>query len=782
MAPPDQRNFRHNRRGGGGGNNNGHQQQRKRQFGSHHHRGNQVQEAQEFVDDMTIAQQAACAHISFTVMQDKTDADDDETEESNDESNDDEESASSEEPSEPSLPESSTVEGTSQPSTPPADQMDKDAPPESTEADPMEEENKPTEDDDDESDVDLTEALAQMDQGEDLDEVLETENKKSRRRRPGGAAANIDLSSARGLATANEIDPYDVTQREKSILTDVAHEREKDGDELDIDGTNNSISDVAKDLDIDKLQLAGHVKSHVVQDRVVVVESLHSVPPLDDGNMLVLKMSAGAPTAGSTTSSEFIPLGEIFDIFGPVLQPLYTVRLPLPPTPQKELPRKKKPAAKSDRQIKEPVSTPNDFKTRTYIDTPTDENVSSDSCVGSSKDRSTSDKGTDDAERSAVISKTGEEGTPLSAAAGVDPPSLNVNVVNNEMVDTPAMGSAAESEEKAQTITPQEPSSSEPKKASNDAAFPVLNGQTIAAEVAVTSETVALESTQKEMKHQDPWSDSGSCTLALRNNPCALVYYVKDGAAWIDTNVVIRQSGKGCDASNKFDEELPVEDIEYSDDEEELMAKQSAKQQRRQKGFDRQSHPDAASQMSSLPQGSRRPQSHDRIDVRTNQHQQGRQLAGNFNSGHVPNQRQHQHRGNMVPPFAQPLMGNHCQPHINTYYQHTMQTSYPTQQPMQGQYQAPNFQVACAPRQYQVGAINNFAPGPVSQPFPNQAYMMQAPATQQQPHGWNNHRQSHPHTSSYAAQSGMQHFPQIEDAADEEEDTVYYSYGAPGST
>ena len=46
----------------------------------------------------------------------------------------------------------------------------------------------------------------------------------------------------------------------------------------------------------------------------------------------------------------------------------------------------------------------------------------------------------------------------------------------------------------------------------------------------------------------------------------AHVYFLKDGASWIDTNMVIRQSARGCDASNIYDEELPQEDIEHSDD------------------------------------------------------------------------------------------------------------------------------------------------------------------------------------------------------------------------
>lgn len=41
---------------------------------------------------------------------------------------------------------------------------------------------------------------------------------------------------------------------------------------------------------------------------------------------------------------------------------------------------------------------------------------------------------------------------------------------------------------------------------------------------------------------------------------------------------------KGCDASNVFDEEVPAENLDYSDDEEEMMAKQKIKKGRRKAG------------------------------------------------------------------------------------------------------------------------------------------------------------------------------------------------------
>jgi rRNA processing protein Gar1 len=72
------------------------------------------------------------------------------------------------------------------------------------------------------------------------------------------------------------------------------------------------------------LILAGTIKHFMINDRTVVVESNppvngSSLTPLDEGSLLVLKHR-----------ENLIPLGRIFEVFGPVSQPLYTIRLPAP--------------------------------------------------------------------------------------------------------------------------------------------------------------------------------------------------------------------------------------------------------------------------------------------------------------------------------------------------------------------------------------------------------------------------------------------------------------------
>ena len=72
----------------------------------------------------------------------------------------------------------------------------------------------------------------------------------------------------------------------------------------------------------------------------------------------------------------------------------------------------------------------------------------------------------------------------------------------------------------------------------------------------------------------DPWSWSGEYTKMIHSFPKLPVYYWNDPASTnvLDTEAVIRNSGRGCDASNLFDEEI-IDVQDYSDDEQERAAK-----------------------------------------------------------------------------------------------------------------------------------------------------------------------------------------------------------------
>ena len=64
----------------------------------------------------------------------------------------------------------------------------------------------------------------------------------------------------------------------------------------------------------------------MVEDRTIVVESVATggTAPLDEGSLLVIQIEADDENA----KSQLVPLGKVFELFGPVSRPLYTIRLP----------------------------------------------------------------------------------------------------------------------------------------------------------------------------------------------------------------------------------------------------------------------------------------------------------------------------------------------------------------------------------------------------------------------------------------------------------------------
>lgn len=139
---------------------------------------------------------------------------------------------------------------------------------------------------DDESEVDLGEELARMDKDADGDEVTGTSHCPK---------------------TPNEIDAYhtSVYHLESKLKMKLAVEEQ---DRLRLK-TVQSIN----------LKPAGRIQHHMTDERTVVVQSQSSLV-LQEGNLLVLQL----PECGT------VPLGKIFEVFGPVSQPLYSIRLPEP--------------------------------------------------------------------------------------------------------------------------------------------------------------------------------------------------------------------------------------------------------------------------------------------------------------------------------------------------------------------------------------------------------------------------------------------------------------------
>ena len=148
---------------------------------------------------------------------------------------------------------------------------------------PAEEDNESDAD----SDLDLTEALQKMDAH--TDEEIQ------------------GLSTTGAPKTIHEVDGYHGSvQQVEQVL-----------------GTSLNVDAVPRQ----QTQPAGHIQHFMTDERIMVVQSLGNSPLLlEEGNLLVLK------------EPSWIPLGKILEVFGPVSQPLYSIRLPEPVDKEQEDP------------------------------------------------------------------------------------------------------------------------------------------------------------------------------------------------------------------------------------------------------------------------------------------------------------------------------------------------------------------------------------------------------------------------------------------------------------
>jgi rRNA processing protein Gar1 len=303
----------------------------------------------------------------------------------------------------------------------------------------------------DESEVDLREALNKMTEGDDdVDE------------------GNF-FKVGENPKTEHEIDAYTAPLEElqsKFQINLTVEEEEHRRLENGYDYTSSL-----------KLCPAGYIACHMVEDRTIVVESTLS-NPLAEGSLLVLRVP-------NEEDSRLIPLGKIFEIFGPVSRPFYTIRLPSSPS----------------LRVGKAKTIPNGSKAQIDI------------------------VGTDENE----ISLSDSE----------------------DVVDSPDV--KAKSEETM--------------------------------EVPETSTPPSLEK-------PDDWSPSGRFTTIVASVPRQLVFYIDNEATLLDTFSIMKNSGKGCDASNFYDEEvLNANDLYFSDDEEERQFKLSKKKGRIRSIDNRSSNP-----------------------------------------------------------------------------------------------------------------------------------------------------------------------------------------------
>jgi hypothetical protein len=223
-----------------------------------------------------------------------------------------------------------------------------------------------------------------------------------------------------------------------------ASERPKTAHEIDLyssEAVPPLLPPSARQLNRESLQPAGHVVQFVKADRTVVVAASGVI--LEEGTLLVVQLGG-----------QVVPLGVILEVFGPVSQPLYSIRLPT---------------------VSSPV-----------------ENGTSNSTT-------------------AISMGVNEQGTDATTA----PPNV--------------LDPAPPAESKLPCTT---------------------NGDS------------------------DPWADTSPNTLALCDTSKKIpVFYIDTEATLIDPKLIEAQSGRGCDASNVYDEEVNHQEMEYSDDEEERMAK-----------------------------------------------------------------------------------------------------------------------------------------------------------------------------------------------------------------
>jgi hypothetical protein len=85
------------------------------------------------------------------------------------------------------------------------------------------------------------------------------------------------------------------------------------------------------------------------------------------------------------------------------------------------------------------------------------------------------------------------------------------------------------------------------------------------------------DSTKDDDSLVDPWGPTGLFTQYLSHNPNLPVYFLHRGTSattkLLDRAIIYKNSRRGCDASNLYDEEIDQTEMEYSDDEQERRAK-----------------------------------------------------------------------------------------------------------------------------------------------------------------------------------------------------------------
>ena len=319
------------------------------------------------------------------------------------------------------------------------------------------------EDSDDESDIDLTENLANME--DDEDDAPKKKDKKASR------------SIYQGPKTEHELDPYQcpIPELEK----------------LSVCVSSNVGGGVLDGATRDKLKIAGLVRSYLVEQRTIVVDSLIPASlrcsnnaaieaPLDEGSVMAIVLSDGSKITTLEDARSVHILGKVVEVFGPVQRPLYVIRLPDPPRAGKKL---------------------------------------------------------DEAE---PVEEAGED---ISAVDAVDEPADGISGVIE--------GSGKSDETNAEVkgdlkdVHRTKMACSKESSAGQTTATKSYNADMTDIQ---STKTMAEKRKLAEFSEQDsdPWSINGKLSIILCGEPAAAVYSVIDHSTLVNKDQIIKISGKGC--------------------------------------------------------------------------------------------------------------------------------------------------------------------------------------------------------------------------------------------
>jgi rRNA processing protein Gar1 len=401
-------------------------------------------------------------------------------------------------------------------------------------------------DSDGESDDDLAEALQRMEQASTKDE------------------ANMNSTTSHAPKTENEVDGYSVPIQELESQLQI---------KLTVqEGTITTTTNNGMDVSMNEVSLAGKIKNYLMVDRTVVIESITNPSSpglqqraLDEGSLLVIKKPDNADDDKDASTASWIPLGRIFEVFGPVSQPLYTIRLPSPPNSQK---KKSSGNRNSKKNPKKKVSSNDTEQTK---ESEAKMNTHQDDSGTTTVRKKESNEGNIADDTTAVTMESPKEGgKSIIMGEETSNPKEKNSAIQSPSSPTPCQTTTHETSDVREN---KDATLSSPSKAV-EKSLPTQEKETVESE----TENANPNNDEQKVPIVDPWAVDGEYAKFLSQQNDVQVYFIEDEAKLIDTGLVLRISAKGCDASNIYDEEIiDSNEAYYSDDEKEREAKNKRK-------------------------------------------------------------------------------------------------------------------------------------------------------------------------------------------------------------